>query len=987
MEAMSVQRDHSIVAVRSRTGKSGGAQRFCWRLPRGVWHAVLVGLIMGGVGVTFGQTAGKVSGTVRDGDTGEPLIGANVVVVGTTMGGATDLEGHFFILNVPPGRYDLRASLVGYHHVLQQGVVVNVGLTTTVDFLLRSETVEMAEIVIAATRPDVEREKTSTSEIIRSEDVQVLAGIRDVGDAIALTAEVTDGHFRGGRTGEEQYMLQGMGITNPLDNSSAFNPIMSAVEEVEVITSGFGAQYGNAQSGVVNIAMKEGKSDHWRTRVEARMRAPGRKHFGPSVYEPEANPYLKFLLDPSVWKGDENERRYYTQMADQFNSYFGLDTNARVQVAYTLWRYQTKRDLEASYGDGIDNSVEAATGGPISENLRAFMAFRTLTQWPVFPTEQADQAQQVMGNVVLDLAGGAAMRLSGAVSRETRNIFPSVNSLGFYNWLWDRLLSIQQRETNNQQLGLRFTQTLSPRTFYELKLNTLFTTTVQGSPVSPDWMLDENLGRPETNYSRMIAAVRTGPDRFRNGGGSDAFRNEQTTTVSFEGTLTSQVTNSHLINAGLQVSSYLIDLNNRSNVRNNEEGMQLTQYRARPLEAGVYLQDKMEFEGLIANVGLRLDVWAQNTQYYSDLFSPYRVVTSDTTYLYNKDLAPTEDTPVLARLQPRVGVSFPVTPTTVFHLNYGSFMQRPPFQYVVATSESQASGRPNTFGNPRLEPQVTNSYDVGIMQGLGAGFTLDVSGYYKDVKNLIQSVVFTDRGGRTYNTFANRDYADIRGFRVALNKRRGNLVGSINYHFSVATGKSSTPFNASPAYQEEPNTGAVIENFQDVPIEDILLDFDRPHNLVVNLAYITGQEWGPTLLDFHPLADFSVSAISTIRSGQPYTYSPGIRQINNKRTPTEYNTNLKIAKKFRDFFDTELTVYCEIFNLFNDRILNYAYVFDQSNSNASFNITRYELSGIDDPNGIRYLNASNAEPFLVDQSFLIYDNAPRSFNFGIVIEL
>jgi hypothetical protein len=155
----------------------------------------------------------------------------------------------------------------------------------------------------------------------------------------------------------------------------------------------------------------------------------------------------------------------------------------------------------------------------------------------------------------------------------------------------------------------------------------------------------------------------------------------------------------------------------------------------------------------------------------------------------------------------------------------------------------------------------------------------------------------------------------------------------------------------------------------------------------MNLAYITREEWGPEVFGFYPLADFSISVVSTIRSGQPYTYSPGIRQINNKRTPTEYNTNFKIAKKFYDFFGTELTVYCEIFNLFNDRILNYAYIFDQSNSNSSFNITRYELSGIDDPNGIRYLNASNAEPFLVDQSFLIYDNAPRSFNIGIVLDL
>ncbi len=944
------------------------------------------------VGAVSAQNAGKISGVVHDAETGEPLFGCNVTILGTTLGGSTDPDGVFFILNIPPGAYDLQASMVGYQRVLQRGAIVNAGRTTTADFKLTSVALAQKEVIVQAVRPDVEREKTSTSAIVRFEDVQAIAGIRDVGDVLTLAADVTDGHFRGGREGEEYYTLQGMGIVNPLDNSSAFMPIMSAVEEVEVITSGFGAQYGNAQSGVVNISMKEGKADRWRTRVETRVRAPERKHFGPSVYDPSANPYLSFLLNPAVWKGEEEEQRYYTQMADQFTSFYGLDTNARVQVAYTLWRYQTKRAMGTTYGNDIDNSVEVATGGPIDNTMRLFIALRTKTQWPMFPTEEPDVERQVMGNLVMDLEEGAAIRLSGAFSKETRNIFPSVNSLGYYNWLWDLLVSMQQRETINRQIGMRFTKALSHRTFYELKLNGLSITLNQGSFVSPDWMFDQYLGLPETNFSRMIASVRTGPDRFRVGGGSDSYRDEQTTTVSFEASLTSQVTNSHLLNGGLQINKYFVDVNNRTDTRNNEEGMQLTEYNAKPFEAGLYVQDKMEFEGLIANVGLRFDLWAENVQYYKDVFSPYRLMTSDTSYTYDKDSAPKGDSPVLGRLQPRVGISFPVTTTTVFHLNYGSFMQRPSFQYVVARRESQASGRPNRFGNPRLEPQVTNSYDVGIMQGLGAGFTLDVSGYYKDVKNLIQSVIYTDRGGRTYNTFANRDYADIRGFRVAVNKRRGNLVGSVNYHFSVATGKSSTPFNSSPAYQEEPNTGEVIANFQNVPIEDIPLDFDRTHNLIVNIGYLTEEEWGPRIFGVYPLADLSISAISFIRSGRPYTYSIGIKQINNKRTPTEYTTNLKITKKIRGFFGTDLNVYCEAFNLFNDRILNYSYIFadynnDTKNTNADFNITRYELSPIDAPNGIRYLNASNATPFLVDQSFLIYDNAPRSFNFGIVIDL
>ena len=312
----------------------------------------------------FGQSSGKIAGNVEDARTGEAVVGVNVVVVGTTLGAATDLEGAYFILAVPPGTYDLRASMIGYREVVMRGVIVNAGRTTTADFALTERVLEFEEVVVQATRPDVEREKTSTSAIVRFDDVQALPGVRDVSDILTLAADITDGHFRGGRLGEEYYILQGMGIVNPLDNSAAFMPIMSGVEEVEVITSGFGAQYGNAQSGVVNISMKEGRSDRWRTRFEARTRAPGRKHFGTSVYDPNANPYLALLLSGYVWiRGDpgaDTPQPYYGSMGSGLTGSYARDTLVQLAVAQQLWR-QTRRDLNRPYGRGVDYSVEAAT--------------------------------------------------------------------------------------------------------------------------------------------------------------------------------------------------------------------------------------------------------------------------------------------------------------------------------------------------------------------------------------------------------------------------------------------------------------------------------------------------------------------------------------------------------------------------------------------------------------------------------------------------
>ena len=173
------------------------------------------------------QTVGKLAGTVLQAETGIPLPGVNIVIVGTGMGAAADENGFYYILNVPPGKYELRAIMIGFKTMKFIEVVVNGGRTTQIDFMLVDDILETDEVIVTAERPDVERDKTSTSTIVRFEDVQALPGVRDISDVLNLTSDVVDGHFRGGREGEQYYTLQGMGIVNPLDRSSAFLPIIS----------------------------------------------------------------------------------------------------------------------------------------------------------------------------------------------------------------------------------------------------------------------------------------------------------------------------------------------------------------------------------------------------------------------------------------------------------------------------------------------------------------------------------------------------------------------------------------------------------------------------------------------------------------------------------------------------------------------------------------------------------------------------------------
>jgi hypothetical protein len=927
----------------------------------------------------FAQYSGKISGRIIDSKTKDPLPMANIVIRGTTFGAASDIDGNYFILNLPPGTYDIAASIVGYRSVTKTGVIVDISRTTMIDFSLDETALQAAEVVITATRPDVEREKTSTSEIRRGEEVLNVPGIQDISDVLSLSSDISDGHFRGGRDNEELYNLQGMGIMNPLSSATSFNPIMSAVEEVEIITSGFGAQYGNAQSGIVNITMKEGSSTKWLARAETRMRAPGLKHFGPSVWDPKGNPYLTLLDTPEKWLGGDPNypNGYWGAIGSGYANRYGKYTTTLATMLYTLWRLQAHREYGKNYDNLLDYSLDANLGGPLANNVRLFLAFHTDNTWPVLPTPEPNLSRQLMGNIVYDFRSGMSLRFSGAYSKADGHALSGTTTTGWYNWIWDQVFSVKRTTDENIQLGLRWTHAISPSTFYEIKLNTLRTTSIEGSPVTDPGTLDG------VSSLLLWEGWSNLPDGFTYGQLDNDFSSEKTRTISLDGSITSQVTSSHMLLAGIQGNWYSIDVYDLTGVTSRTGGS-ITQYSAKPYEAGLYVQDKMEFEGMIANVGLRLDMYNANVMYYTDTFAPYRYTDSLGFQKVDERYANKAKTPVIARLQPRAGFSFPVSIRTVFHVNYGTFLQRPPFSRIITQTENRkelysyggALSVVGTLGNPTLRPEVTSSYDIGVTQGLGEGFTLDMSGYYKDVRDLLQQAIYSSKQGN-YVTYINRDYADIRGFRVGIARRSGMLTGTLNYTYGVATGKnSSSDGNQVPTiYESGPSKDPVPQ--------DILMDFDRTHNLVANLGFSTPREWGPVLFDVYPFEQITIAATSFARSGRPYTsrLNPGI--LMNKRTPNEYNTNLKITKQISRFFGTSASFYVEISNLFNTKIYNYTAVFNPDINNTS-NLSKWTIK-YEKGEDITYYEDDLRPGFLINQEFRIYSNAPRSAQFGMII--
>ena len=210
-------------------------------------------------------TTGKISGKVVD-EKNQPLIGCNIIIKNTSLGAATNLEGEYFIINIPPGSYDISASMIGYSTVTIEGTQVMVDLTAKADFFLNPESIAGEEIIVTAEKPTVRLDQTSMSAVVSSEDIENLP-VTEVGDIIELQAGIVRDpnggfHVRGGRSSEVSFWVDGVATTDSYDGSSGLEIENAGIQEVQVISGTFNAEYGQAMSGIVNVVTKDGGENY-----------------------------------------------------------------------------------------------------------------------------------------------------------------------------------------------------------------------------------------------------------------------------------------------------------------------------------------------------------------------------------------------------------------------------------------------------------------------------------------------------------------------------------------------------------------------------------------------------------------------------------------------------------------------------------------------------------------------------------------------------
>lgn len=913
-------------------------------------------------------TTGKIAGRVFDQSTGEPLIGANVMVAGTLMGASTDQDGFYFIINVPPGNYSVTVSYMGYEGVTKSEVRVTVDRTTSLDFSLKPAVIEGQMVTVVAERPVVEKDLTASEQVVTTEILDQ-SWVRSIPEAMEIQTGVFQGHFRGGTKVESVYMLDNVSMNSGLlsDNYTGINT--STIQEIAVLTGGYNAEYGSAQSGIVNIVTKEGGAGIHGTAI-TRMRPAGKYHWGRNMYSKDNYDWVNF--DLAYWTAESQNTE---------SEFYGQDPNELL----TQWHKQITADpTQGDYANRPEYETEVTLYGSATEKLGFLLSGRYKRGVNIFPQQEKYNPEfNFQGNLSYKITDAIKLKVSGLYGGYTTSAMSPSNFNTVENsqeMAWNGLPQVidpyqwnkyaipgswcgwpELRRISN--FSLKWTHTLSPKTFYEIDVSYLYDNmdkTDRDNVVPEDkWSFDEE------EFGMLWFYQAQGYKHWEDKWESKVY--------SLRGDITSQVTKNHHVKAGFMAKSYDFSYDHQMSAYEGGERWNLMNvYEGTPYEGTLYAQDKIEFSGLIVNAGLRVDFFNQNREAPRNMFDPlaFEETTPGNVTSGFPGNPEKEQTKLQAAMAPRLGISHPISENTVLHFVYGHFYQRPSwhkmlgFPYINFTDDWDKVYEPydpgtmtfmdqwmGFYGNPKMGYERTIQYEIGVDQNIVDLVRLDVTGYYKDAsrQTIFREATLYDprwddqtswtwlyNATNQYNIammVSNCAYADIRGLEARLDTRfNWPLNLSLSYDLSYTTG-------GVVGYSNMYELGSGIDSPQGYAQIKKVWNSNHKFKGVANLNFRQG--FGPEIAGFKPLSNINMNVYFEYWNGQQYTYhGPGdpSTKPNNKRWYPHYRTNLKVSKGFQVMsIHTELSL--EIRNLFNNKDINMLgwddLVYYQENSDLS----------------------------------------------------
>lgn len=926
---------------------------------------------------------GKINGVIRDAQTGEALIGANIIVEGTTIGAATNVDGFYVIVNVPPGTYNLRASMVGYTQQVIQDVRVNIDLTTEINVNLTSETIGIEEVVVVAQIPVVRQDVSSSVVNLNIKEIENLPVV-SVSRVIGLQAGVQGLTVRGGGSDQTAFVVNGITLRDERDNTPYTGISFTSIEELQIQTGGFNAEYGNIRSGLINVVTREGKKDKYNFTILGRYRPQGRKHFGDAANSPNSYWIRPYVDDAVAWTGtdngnwDEYTRRQYqpflggwykvseTLLADDNPN---NDLTPEGAQRLFLWQHRKQTDI-----DNYDYDLDMSFSGPVPYgqelgNLRFAASYRQSRNMYLIPlSDDAYRDYNGQLKITSDVGQGMKLSIEGLIGKQTGTNFSRSGGPGLFTSASGIASNIDRRSgasyldarlyatdywnpasiyTNMQ--GFKFTHAISSKTFYEVVGSRVAFEydTYTGAP-RYYYIYDEN-GRPigfsdvtDTSKGIFIGGnfYDMSPFGYYSGSGggigssmnmglgySNSRDSSKLNTYTLRFDYASQVDKFNYVKTGFEFI-YTENLVNYALVEPSlPTSNAVSSWAKFPKKVALYAQDKLEFEGMIANLGLRLDISDPGGEWY--VFDEYNKALSGAQSANIDVLLEKEPVKTQVNLSPRLGVAFPITVNSKLYFNYGHFRSMPAPENLFLLRISQAFQNVTRIADPSVDLPKTIAYELGYEQNLWDQFLLSLKGYYKDVTNQPRLVRYTSRDNSVnYQINEPNNYADIRGFEIDLRKNRGEWVtGFINYTYMVTSsgffGLGSYPENPAQLREVERNTRAL---YQEKPVP-------QPYARA-SIDFFTPVGWGPELGGIKILDQLRLNILANWSAGTYFSYTgrggtiPGYE--NNIQWRDFFNVDLRLSKSF-NVGPVGLELFMDVMNVFNIKYMSYGAGFVDQN--------------------------------------------------------
>ncbi len=740
-------------------------------------------------GIAHAQT-GTIQGKVTD-QSGMPLPGVSVILVGAQTGGITNAAGEYKIVRVAVGTYTLRAMIPSHERIDKTAVRVDANRTTDVGFALPEKVTKIKGITVTGELKLRVTKTASTKQVVTSEDLRSLP-VDSYKDAIGLKAGVIsqggDLHFRGGRANEVLTIVNGIPSRNPL-SAEGVDLGLLAVSSSEQVLGGLDAQYGNALSGVINLTTREG-GDKMAGEIRYFTDRYGEADKAFNNYERLSLGVGGPFLFPKT--------NYFISLEGTFSDTYLKNTSDRKEHRLLDFiRIGNRQSNQTSISSKITYKVTP------NAKLNTEMILNRSSRSPFHNRWNRKGFVQVRYDSTSPTDGSIAQRYGAWAYYQVDNSFQASNTAQH----------LPVTDEDYTQLALTWRQTLSPGTIYNIRASRQEWQTQEDVLDRQLWEYQQQPGNYYDPFNRLEGLY------YVTNGDYPTYEKRNTTTYSMNGDLSKKV-GTHNLMVGADVSyNSLQSLNtNFPNVldTNGNYGGTRDDFRFFNPEGSCFAQDRWEYEGMVLNAGMRYDNFSVGNQ------------------IPNSEVLDR----VKTQWSPRVGIAYPVSDRDVMSFHYGRLFQVPERLFIYQGRNVSAQAR----GNPNLEPQTTISYQLGVQHLFSKEIYGQFGVYFKDIFGLLTTVDQQVPGfALTVPTYVNGDYASSRGIELTLIKKHSHgFSGELNYTYGNATGTASDPNRALAS------SGTLRDQFK--PTSEQPLDWDQRHSFSSSLRLGNEKDWAASFV-------------------------------------------------------------------------------------------------------------------------------------------